>query len=207
MLRFLAKTISLLAQPLLMPIYSMLYVLYSSTPWSFLPSSYKALTIVIAGIGTSLMPLIVLIFFVAYKRVSDIELSNPRERKTPLVISLLITALTFYFTRHIIELPLPVLGIILGEILMLICAIFVTPFWKISMHGMGTGGFTIFVILIGYISRIDFSGFAIIAIAVSGLVGWARLYINAHTSSQVLVGYVVGAILMWVGVYTVATIL
>ena len=204
MLRHTAKIISLLAQPLLMPIYSMLYVLYANTPWSFLPASYKAHVMLYAGIGTSLLPLIVLIFFVALKHVSDIELSNPRERKIPLIISLIITALTVFFSRNFIELPLPILGIILGEMLMLICAIFVTPFWKISMHGMGTGGCTIFVILIGYISRIDFSGFATISIAVSGFVGWARLYLRAHSPSQVLVGYVVGILLMWIGIYVIA---
>lgn len=79
---------------------------------------------------------------------------------------------------------------------MFFLALLITPFWKISLHSLGMGALISFVVILGVSCMQDFTIAACISVALTGLVCWARLYLEAHTPMQLLVGFVVGAATM-----------
>lgn len=78
---------------------------------------------------------------------------------------------------------------------------FVTRFWKISLHAIGVGGLLAFTtVLWWFFDAIDISILAGIFL-MAGITGTARLYLGVHTKYQVWMGYLVGmlpqALLVW----------
>lgn len=198
MYKKIAYIISTIFHPLVMPIYLLIYILYGNTPWALLPSAYKTIVITYIGIGTSIMPLVVIGAFILMHITKDAEMNSRSERVFPLIFSCFSAWLTVYFVYTQMHLPLPIVRLTESVAAMLTVASVITPFWKISLHSIGTGALLVFVIILGCASRIDFGASLIISIALSGIVIWARLYLKSHTPMQLLVGYIVGAVVMFV---------
>ncbi len=98
-------------------------------------------------------------------------------------VSLFNNSLGVYYTPYL-----------LGCTFVILIAEIITFFWRISLHTIGMGG------LLGFFLEmmLHLPGTSIFTILfpflviAAGLVGTARLYLQAHTSAQIYVGYVVG---------------
>jgi len=64
--------------------------------------------------------------------------------------------------------------------------------FKISAHMAGIGGVTGLLTGIGIRMNIDMTFLIIIAIAIAGLIGFARLKQNAHKPPEVYLGFLTG---------------
>ncbi len=192
MLRKIANIISIAFHPMMMPIYAMLFLLYGNTMWSILPAYYKTITMVQIGIATCLLPLASLSVLVAMGYVGDPEMPNKSERILPLSVSAVIIGLACYYMHFKSELPFPLIRMSDGMFIIMIVAMCISSVWKISLHGMGVGALLTFVCVVGITSNIDFSIVLSFTFAIIGAVAWARMYLNAHTPSQLLVGFVIG---------------
>jgi membrane-associated phospholipid phosphatase len=74
----------------------------------------------------------------------------------------------------------------------LVITLIVNLKWKISAHMIGLGGVTGAITAISQKFSIDLLFVLLLLIFISGIVGWARLYLYAHKPSQVYTGFVVG---------------
>lgn len=194
----LAKIISTIFHPLVMPIVCLIYILYSPTPWSGLPFSYKSLMMLYIGLGTSLAPLLCIALLMVLRLVKNVEMPSRNERFLPLILSCLSAAITCYIittNSHAFVFP-ALIRMVEGITFMFFLALLITPFWKISLHSMGMGGLMSFLIVLGISCGQDFTIAACVVVALTGLVCWARLYLEAHTPMQLVVGYLVGALTM-----------
>ena len=68
--------------------------------------------------------------------------------------------------------------------------LFITFFWKISLHSMGVAGPTAAMVYI-----FGYSGLLFLFPLV--MVMWSRIYLNKHTPAQVVVGAVSGFVFTW----------
>ncbi len=80
--------------------------------------------------------------------------------------------------------------------ILLIITLIISFFWRISFHTIGIGGilgllFYLQVFQAQLFSNLTFALIPAIVIT-AGIIGSARLYLNAHTPSQIYVGYIVG---------------
>ena len=144
---------------------------------------------VFAGILLLIGPASIYVY-VAYKKgkVSDINMSEREERLRPLIISL-IGAIVVMWVLMDREAPKPL--ILLGMTLVseLVIIIFVTIFWKISLHLLA---FSSAVTLLAYL----FNPLAVLLYVFLVPIGWARIYRKRHTLSQVVAGSLVGIIVV-----------
>ena len=82
--------------------------------------------------------------------------------------------------------------------------VIVTSFWKISAHGIGMGALTVFLIVLNSITPTDeLFALVILSIISCGLVISSRYFLNAHTQSQLYVGYLAGVICGGVGSFLI----
>jgi membrane-associated phospholipid phosphatase len=90
----------------------------------------------------------------------------------------------------------------LGSVIALCLGFFITVFSKLSLHAVGVGGLSgILLVMLwhfGY-QGLNVLGFNLhiklvfmLSLIVSGLVGSARLWLNAHTTKDVFGGFLVG---------------
>lgn len=193
MLKF-AQIISLLFHPLLMATYGCLllfFCLTNSIYFIFTPFRVKLVITLTVFAFTFLLPVLNLLILYKMKYVSSLKIEERKERTFPLLISAFCYLGLFYLIYDFNIWPAIKL-FVLGAGIGILITTAVNFWWQISAHMIGVGGmFGAMVALSVYLQMPLFfclSGCLFIA----GLVGFARLKLNAHSPAQVYVGFLTG---------------
>ncbi|NLJ48297.1 MAG: hypothetical protein GX428_01725 [Candidatus Atribacteria bacterium] len=170
-----AKAISIVAQPTFIPI-----ILYIIVSFAVAPSMTGFWYALIGIVFITLAPMILVYILFRYKKITDPDLSNQRERFIPYISIVglyLIGFIIFWFLRA----PYPILAITASYITVTLVGAFVSLFWKISMHMAGVAGpVTALVFLVNPL-------FALAYLFLIPL-GWARYILKKHTFPQIIIG-------------------
>lgn len=198
----LAKIISIVFQPLLVPTYSML-ILFSMNNYLSLMVPYPAKKLLMWLIFLSTFVFPVLFVFILYKRgmINSIEMDKREERVFPLVITGVFYSLAYYIIYQT-QLDVIYQRLFMGSALLIGIALVVSFYWKISMHMIGFGGMLGALIGINLVAYVDLTFYVILSAFICGLVGFARLKLMAHTPAQVYTGFLTGFVLMLIIVQT-----
>ena len=111
----------------------------------------------------------------------------------PLLVTVVSLLIGFLFLRYI-KAPHMVSNFMLGTTIAAGLATVITLFWKISIHLAAIGGLTAAICLLSIMYRINYSIPVSMLVLMSGLVGWARVELNAHTIGQVGAGWTLGVV-------------
>jgi hypothetical protein len=189
----LAKVISVIFHPLLMPSYLMLILFNANTHYSYMPFEVKKVIYLIVFLCTFLIPVSITPFLVNLKLISGPELKHHRERIVPLAIS----TLSYYFAYHLLNrLSLSTISfvkmmILASAILIFICLL-ISLKWKISAHLIGAGGFMASIFFYAVYFVADFTVILAGVSLLAGIIAYSRLKLHAHNSAQVYSGFLLG---------------
>ncbi|MBN1199604.1 MAG: hypothetical protein JXA23_09650 [Bacteroidales bacterium] len=195
---FMARILSFLFHPLLIPTYLFLILLGFDPSFSvLLPLKMKWLvTGTILG-TTVIFPLILILIMLRMKVITSLFLPRREERIFPLITIAIFYYVTFYLIRDL-YFPRNFQLFILGATLLAVITLLVNLFYRISMHmtalGAITGLFLSMTLHSGGYSLVLFIG----AVLISGLTGSARLKLNAHQPAEIYSGWLMGAAVMCV---------
>ncbi len=123
--------------------------------------------------------------------VKSIELFHHRERVFPIVMVIIPYVFTLLLLIRL-QVPEIFIKIVQGGILAMIIAATVSYWWKISLHMVGIGGVTGFIIaglILHYFTSLNL---LVVVVVLSGLLASARLVRGDHCPSQVYTGYLTG---------------
>ena len=191
-----AKVISVIFQPLLIPTYGFI-ILFSLTAFFSLAISPSAKWMImgIVFLTTFLFPALMIIFLLRMGVISSLNLRNRQERVLPFLI-----AGTFYYLAYYMLKQLQISPIynyfMIGTTLVIIVSMIINFFWKISIHMISLGGLLGAFLGLSFVMMIDMTLLLILIIFVSGLVGFSRLQLKAHTPPQVYSGFIAGLLVM-----------
>lgn len=187
----LAKTISIVFHPLLMPVYGMMIIFLSPTLLGYLPFNVKKLLIFIMLINNVLLPISLLPFFIQRRIISSWTLSERKERTLPLIIITLLYSVTSYI---IFRYPMPVFfkSFIFATVFLSVIVTLINLWWKISLHSVGVGALIGLVITLSYKMLTPLDWYLISAVLAGGLVLSSRLKLNLHSPKQVWLGLATG---------------
>lgn len=189
---WIARWITRILNPLIMPSVTILILMFSGAQFtaSIAPEGKWMVPLMIAG-TTFVLPTLIFIIMIRRGMISDVEIPNRLERIMPSMI----TAIFFYATYHMLTRthihPIFTYTMLAATLLIIICML-ITYFWKISLHMSAMGAMTGTIIGASLLFGIPMTAWAIIAILLSGIVGFARLRLLAHTHAQVYAGFVLG---------------
>jgi hypothetical protein len=144
-------------------------------------------------VTTFLIPFMGVFLLKFTRTISNLEMDDRKERFFPfLFISLFYVATTYLFYTKF-GFPPIITYILMGISSSLIVLTLITLFWKISAHSIAAGGAVgIFAALLMN-SETNASLWVLsLFIVVGGMVGTARLQLNAHDNKQVWFGYLLG---------------
>ena len=192
MLRSAAHFFSWIFQPLLMPLYGA--VLFLNLPFyafSLLPSAVKWYVISCNLLFTFFMPVFIILLMKRFNMISTLTLENREDRKYPILFTAVFYISNYYFLKKV-NLPAPYLFFLLAGMFSLISTLFITNYWKISMHMTGIGGLCGSFMLLSFIWPIDLRLIIAALFLVAGIVGSSRLILNVHTPAQVAAGFAAG---------------
>ena len=204
-MRLLAHIISAVFQPLLMPtlvFYTVLFHVDNSTNLTE-QGQWSVLSLVF--LTTCLIPVMIILLFRMVGVVKDLQMTDRKDRRFPfLFVSIFYLVVTYLFMNQPILDRSPILMIsLMGITAVVLLTNFITYFWKISAHAAGVVGWLGFVVVLG--NRFPGNNTLVLplvaAILLSGIVIWARLYLNAHRPKETLAGSVLGFLICYGSIY------
>jgi len=191
MTKLIAKIISIVFNPLLMPTYGLLILLNSDTYFAMLPFQAKKVIFIIVFITTCLLPLAFLPLFMYQNLLKSFEMETIKERIVPFA-----TIGILYFIGYLImyqmDVPSTLANILLAGTITIFIGLLITLKWKISAHMAGIGALTGAILAFSYILETNFIIFLLGAIFIAGLLGTSRLILKHHTPTQIYAGFGLG---------------
>lgn len=199
-------TLSGLLHPLFMPTYGIVLFCMAFSQQIPLPAAYWLVSCIGTFFMTALIPLSLMIFRRLRGEISDISISNASERTPIYVYTIICYAFWSYFLYKVIHAPfVSLIGV--GATIALAVVLFINTRWKISAHLTGLGGLLggILAYVYNYTLPLPMVTISII-LGIALALMFARLYLNAHTSLQVVTGFLLGIIMTFTPTYLIATI-
>ena len=187
----LAKIISIVFHPLLMPVYGLAIIFSAPTLFGYLPFNVKRLLILIMLVNNVLLPLSLLPFFIHRNIISSWTINERKERNIPLIITTILYCATSYI---VLRFPIPMFlkSFIFATTFLSLMVTVINFWWKISLHSVGSGALIglVFILSLKMITPLDW--YLISAIIAGGLVLSSRLKLNLHSPSEVWIGLIAG---------------
>ena len=192
-----ANILSAVFHPFLITFYSFLLVFISGSYITYLPSSIKLIMLIVIFFNTLLIPIISLFILKKLGLIKSFYLEKHRERIVPIII----TSIPYFFTLYLMaRLPVPqvLLKIIESGVLVLLVAALISYWWKISLHLMGIGGLSGFLLASATLNYFSVLPLIMIVFVVAGLLASVRLKNGDHKPAQVYAGYLTGLTIVFV---------
>ena len=187
-----ARIISILFHPLILPTYAFALV-YFSNPLLFSAYDEKQISQIFLTvvINTFLFPSIAIILIWRLGFVKSLEMNDPKERLVPFI-----TTGAFYIWAYVVfrksGYPQVFDIIILGATITLFAIFMLNLFWKVSAHTGAMGCFIIITIALCMISSDNVNYLVILVVLLAGIIGSSRLWLDAHSPAEIFVGYFIG---------------
>ena len=178
--------------PIFIPVYAALYYFFLNDSYYSTPEKYIAVFQIV--IITILLP--ILFFFVlrSVGQLDSIMISEISQRKIPLVM---LCFLTILLVRKSItldrfpELHFFFLGGLLSTVLALVLLFFRT---KASLHLLAVSALTLFVIGLSIHNQSRNINWIAFLVFMIGVVASSRLEMQAHTTKELVIGFLLGSI-------------
>lgn len=187
-----ANGISAVFYPLFIPTYGMLLFCGAMQKMVPLPWTYWLVVVGSTLLLTCLLPFALILYQVHRGDIEDIYITNKDERLMAYIETICGFGCWWYLLQFVLHAPGWLSGVALGGTVAIALVAVINCWWKISAHLTGMGG------LIGgiltatcYLQPATYHLFYI-ALALTLLVMYARLYLHAHTSWQVIAGLALG---------------
>jgi len=190
-MRLFSKTISYIFHPIFTPIFGTL-IYFLLTPKYATILEIVSINILPIFILTVVIPIICFYLLKSMGILNSIFISNIKERKYPFFINI---ALLFIVLLKVIpnnynpEVFFYFLGLIAAYISSLLLLILN---FKSSMHLMSIASLLMFTINLSIHFEINIILLISLLVTLSGLIASARIYLKAHTKSEVIIGFIVG---------------
>jgi len=195
-----AEVVSGVFYPLWIPTYGMILFCCSST--QVVSLNMVSWLVLVGGtlLFTGLIPVLLILYQVYRGDIDNIYIHKREQRTLAYIETAGGMVCWWYLLQYIVHAPSWLCGVALGCVVSVVVVAVVNYWWKISAHLTGIGGLLGGVISYYYTSLlvVDYSWFYIVLV-VALVVMYARLWLDAHTSWQVIAGLALGIICTLVG--------
>jgi len=193
-LRLPSKIVSYIFHPIFMPTLMAIAVLFlNQSAFAGMEQRQKLHLVLNIALNTVFFPLVAVLLLKALGFIESIQMHKSKDRIIPLIATMI-----FYFWTYLImkgvEAPLSLRVLMLGAFWGVIVVFIANIFMKISMHTAAAGGVLGIVIVVMMISHISLFVPLLAALLIGGIVGTARMVLQAHRPSEVWLGYLAGVL-------------
>ena len=175
-----------------MPTYGFLLIFFSNNYIStFTSPQVKLIVLGITFLFTFLLPAFNTFILLKTGRINSLEMVTNSERFLPYVSTTLYYFALFYLFYNA-DFPNVFKVVVLGAAICLLITLLINLKWKICAHTIGIGGTAGVVLGIMYRLNLDMEMVFVFTLFLAGIIGFARLKLNAHSPAQVYAGFLLG---------------
>lgn len=198
--KLIAQILSVAFQPLFVPLYTMVLLFSTDTYITYAVTPYvRQFVYGVVVINAIMLPTAVFLFLIRKGMIQSLHMHTAGERTVPF-LTVIIFQLSTYFLFLRMPLPKLIPDLVLASLASVGVALLINLRWKVSIHMLGMGGLVGTFIGLALRYQVEALQVVMALVIVSGLVGYARLRLNAHTQGQVYVGFLLGLMLLTGGV-------
>ena len=185
----LSRFASAMLSPLLMPTYGVLIALWCSYLSAYDVGLRVTILLVVMGI-TCVLPMCFIATLYHYKVITEKNLVKRQERLWPYAFAVVCYAAAAYYMHTRVHAPRWVVMFCAGCALTVLTSALVSLRWKISAHMAGMAGIVALIYNMHVLVTEAFNllWVLIVAVALCGILGSARIILGRHTLGQVLAG-------------------
>ena len=143
---------------------------------------------------TFFLPLSFFYLLRTFGKIDTIMLSDLNQRKIPLVMQMILTAILITESVTIDRFPELFFFFLSGLISTFLAFIFLFAKQKASIHMIGISALTFFIIGISIHNQINSIALISLCFFVTGLIASSRLQMKAHSIKELVLGYAIGVI-------------
>ena len=190
----LEKIVSILFHPVFVPTITVFLVvkIYSNI---IILENQAGIILIGTCVFSLILPLLSVFVLLLTKKIDSLEMPKKEERFLPILFASIWMILGFYFMKEIFSYAPIMKSIYLGAIYVMLIALLITKKWKISLHMLAIGGATGVLIMLEFLFGQNLM-LLLITILISGILGFSRLSLKAHSLNQIYAGFIVGNIIM-----------
>ncbi len=180
--------------------YTILYHIDNSTN---LTEEGRSTVLSLIFLTTCLIPVLVILMFRFTKVIKDLQMTDRKDRFFPFIfISIFYVITTYLFHRQLPLNPLLSTSLIAITVVVVLTNL-ITFFWKISAHAAGVVGWLGFIVVFAATNQGNHTLLMPLvgAILLSGIVLWARLYLDAHKPVEIVGGSLMGFLICYGSIY------
>ena len=190
----LEKIVSILFHPVFVPTITVFLVIkiYSNI---IILENQAGIILIGTCVFSLILPLLSVFILLLTKKIDSLEMPKKEERFLPILFASIWMILGFYFMKEIFSYAPIMKSIYLGAIYVMLISLLITKKWKISLHMLAIGGATGVFIMLEFLFGQNLM-LLLITILISGILGYSRLSLKAHSLNQIYAGFIVGNIVM-----------
>ncbi|AXG69404.1 hypothetical protein KORDIASMS9_01626 [Kordia sp. SMS9] len=191
-MRTFLNVISYIFHPIFIPVMATVgYFIVTPRMYDF---NFKVDVTITIAIFTIFIPVLTFILLRRLQLIDTVFVKDVRQRRIPLYLYILL--LFLIVTKVISETIFAELYNFFFATLIsaVICLFFVLFRVKASMHMMGIAGLVFFFVVLSISYQLNITFALSILILMIGIVGSSRLYLKAHTFTELIIGFFIGAI-------------
>jgi membrane-associated phospholipid phosphatase len=190
----LVKLISYIFHPMFMLTYLMAYFLFTDNYFAFFMSPAKKIFLMGAVVIFSvILPILNMALLKKLGYIKSMQAKQANERFMP-YISTITLYVGLIYILHDLAIPYFFKQLIVVSVVVIAIDFVINFFTKISAHTSAIGGCLGVIYFYQCISTSGNVTPVCLCLFIAGLIGLARLYLNAHTPRQVYAGFMVGLI-------------
>jgi len=187
----LARTVSVIFHPLLIPVYGLLIIFFAPTIYNYMPYEVKRLIIFIVLVNNVMLPLSLIPFFIQRKLINSWFMNERKDRVIPLILSTILYGVTTYIIFRF-SVPYFLKSFFIAATFLSLTATLINFWWKISLHSIGAGALLALVFILSLKMYTSLLWYLIPVILTGGIIISARLQLNLHNPRQVWAGFLTG---------------
>lgn len=157
----------------------------------------KLFYILFIFISAGVVPIILVLLLKIFGKVQSVLLDVQEERNIPYLITATIYLVDYYFLSQSQYTPSPIRAYVLACACIVVAVVIINHFYKISVHGASLGALAAIVVSAASFSQVDVRYILLFVYIVSGITLSARLFLYAHTFGQVITGWLLGFVVMY----------
>jgi len=190
----LEKIVSILFHPVFVPTITVFLVvkIYSNI---IILENQAGIILIGTCVFSLILPLLSVFILLLTKKIDSLEMPKKEERFLPILFGSIWMILGFYFMKEIFSYAPIMKSIYLGAIYVMLISLLITKKWKISLHMLAIGGATGVFIMLEFLFGQNLM-LLLITILISGILGFSRLSLKAHSLNQIYAGFILGNIIM-----------
>jgi len=197
----LARIVSTVFHPVLVPTLGMLLLLHSGFYFSMLTWEARRFILLVVFFSTCILPLLAVSILAINPRF-DINMPRAVDRVIPQLSAAVFYYLGFILLGRVAVFPVFKL-FMLSSVLVIVVLLLISFKWKISNHMAALGGLSGVFFAFSFRNGLNPVYALLTVVIIAGLVGTARLALNKHNIWQIIAGYLLGFVILYGVVYFV----